>query len=116
VDADPVTADSGWAGEHAAHGSVGEEATKLVEALAEWARGAAGGDLPIATGSEECTLCPVCQALALMRRAKPETFAHLADAATSLVAAARTVVDTHMHGAGAGRGGVERIDLDEDVL
>ena len=92
-------------------GSVGEEAAKLVEALSEWARGAAGGELPLATGSEECTLCPVCQALSLMRRAKPETFTHLADATTSFLAAVRTVVESHDHGTGNGRG-VQHIDLD----
>lgn len=100
-----------------APGSVGEEAAKLVEALsqwgAEWARGAAGGELPLATGSAECTLCPVCQALSLARRARPETFAHLTDATTSFLAAIRTVVETHDHGGGQGSG-VERIDLDPD--
>ena len=96
-----------------APGSVAEEAAKLVEALSDWARGAAGGELPLATGSEECTLCPVCQLLALARRTQPETFTHLADAANSLVAAVRTVVETHHH-ASAGRGGVQRIDLDGD--
>jgi hypothetical protein len=94
-----------------APGSVSEEAAKLVEALSEWARGAAGGELPLATGSAECTLCPICQALSLARRARPETFAHLADATTSFLAAVRTVVETHEHG-GAQGGGVERIDLD----
>jgi len=98
------------------HGSVGEEAAKLVEALSEWARGAAGGELPLATGSAECTLCPVCQALSLVRRARPETFAHLAEATTSFLAAVRTVVETHDHAGAAGRGGVERIDLDDDGL
>jgi hypothetical protein len=97
-----------------APGSVGEEAAKLVEALSDWARGAAGGELPLATGGEECTLCPVCQALSLVRRARPETFAHLADATTAFLAAVRTVVETHDHGAG-GRSGVERIDLDPDT-
>lgn len=95
-------------------GPVGEEAARLVEALGEWTRGLAGGELPLATGSEECTLCPVCQLLALARRANPETFSHLADATTSLIAALRTVVDTHAH-AHNGRGnGVQRIDLDGD--
>ena len=96
-------------------GSVGEEAAKLVEALSQWgaefARGAAGGELPLATGSEECTLCPLCQALSLLRRAKPETFTHLADATTSFLAAVRTVVESHDHSSGAGHG-VQRIDLD----
>ena len=95
-----------------APGSVGDEAAKLVEALSEWARGAAGGELPLATGSEECTLCPVCQMIALARRARPETFTHLADATTAFLAAVRTVVETHEHTRSNGRSGVERIDLD----
>lgn len=95
-----------------APGSVGDEAAKLVEALSEWARGAAGGELPLATGSEECTLCPLCQMIALARRARPETFTHLADAATAFLAAVRTVVETHDHVRNNGRSGVERIDLD----
>jgi hypothetical protein len=97
-----------------APGSVGEEAAKLVEALSEWARGAAGGELPLATGSEECTLCPVCQALSLVRRAKPETFTHMSDATTSFLAAVRTVIESHEHSAGRGHG-VQHIDLDPDV-
>lgn len=95
-------------------GPVAEEAAKLVEALSEWARGAAGGELPLATGSGECSLCPICQMLSVLRRTKPETFAHLADASTSLVAALRTVVEAHGHGGPAS--GVQRIDLDEDDL
>ena len=96
----------------AASGSVGDEAAKLVAALSEWARGAAGGELPLATGSEECTLCPLCQMIALARRARPETFTHLADATTAFLAAVRTVVETHDHARSNGRTGVERIDLD----
>ena len=84
-----------------------------MEALSEWARSAIG-DAPIATGSAECKLCPVCQLLALMRRTQPETFAHLADASSSLAAALRTVIDTHTHGSN-GNGRVERINLDDDV-
>jgi len=101
-----------------AAGPVGEEAARLVEALGDWARGLAGGELPLATGSEECTLCPLCQLLALARRANPETFSHLADATTSLIAAMRTVVDSHSHAPGGPNGGrnngVQRIDLDGD--
>jgi len=96
-----------------APGSLGEEATRLVEALSEWARGAAGGDLPLATGSAECTLCPVCQLLALARRTQPETFSHLADAATSMLAAVRTVIDAHSHPHPTSSD-LHRIDLDGD--
>jgi hypothetical protein len=95
-----------------APGPLGEEAARLIEALTEWARGQ-GEDVPIATGSPECRLCPVCQLLTLMRHARPETFAHLMDATAALAAAARTVVESHQHG-GVG-GGVERIDLDDEA-
>jgi hypothetical protein len=94
-------------------GPLAEEAARLVEALADWARGATG-ELPLATGSAECRLCPVCQLLAVMRTARPETFAHLVDAAGSLTAALRTMVDGHTHG-DATRG-VQRIDLDDDEV
>ena len=97
-----------------APGSLGEEAAKLVDALSEWARGAAGGELPLATGAAECTLCPVCQLLSVMRRARPETFTHLAEATTSLLAALRTVIETHEHAPANGHRGVQRIDLDGD--
>jgi hypothetical protein len=97
----------------AAPGPVGEEAARLAEALADWARGAIGGELPLATGSAECALCPVCQLLAVARRARPETFTHLADATTSLVAALRTVVETHAHASSSSA--VQRIDLDADL-
>lgn len=99
-----------------APGSIGDEAAKLVEALADWARGAAGGELPLSTGAAECTLCPVCQLLALMRRTKPETFTHLTDATTSFIAALRTVVESHDHGGQVGHNGVQRIDLDPDAV
>ena len=95
-----------------APGPLGEEAARLVDALSDWARGHAA-DTPIATGSAECRLCPICQLLTVMRHTRPETFAHLVDATAALAAAARSVVDSYSHGA-TGRGGVEHIDLDDD--
>lgn len=95
----------------AAPGPLGEEAARLVEALSDWARGH-GEEMPFATGSAECKLCPVCQLLSLMRQARPDTFAHLLEATSALAAAARTVVESHQH-AETGRG-VERIDLDDE--
>ena len=93
-------------------GPLGEEAARLVEALAGWARDHVGADegLPIG-GAAECALCPVCQALALLRQARPETFAHLLEASAALTAALRSLVDTHAAGAAHG---VQRIDLDDD--
>lgn len=91
-------------------GPLAEEAARLVEAIGEWARGNVS-DIPVANDSAECKVCPLCQALALLRRTQPETFGHLADASASLVAALRTVVERHEH-PGQRRGGVQHIDLD----
>jgi hypothetical protein len=100
-------------------GPLGEEAARLVEAMSQWLgthwnRGGAG-DLPLATGSAECRVCPVCQMLTVVRHTRPEVFGHLADATSSFVAALRVAVESHADHGGAGRGGVERIDLDEDT-
>jgi hypothetical protein len=101
-----------------APGPIAEEAARLVEAIGDWARGAVGelgqpgeGRAAGAGSSPECQLCPVCQLLALARRAQPETFGHLADASASLVAALRTLVERHDH-ATPRPPGFERIDLD----
>jgi adenine-specific DNA glycosylase len=95
----------------AAPGPLAEEAARLVEALGEWARGAVGdGPLAAMGDGPDCQICPLCQLIAVVRRSQPETYAHLVDAATSMVAALRSVVDRHEH-ARPSRG-VERIDLE----
>jgi hypothetical protein len=102
-------------------GPVGEEAAKLIEALGEWARGAAAGAAGahpdddagqggISDGSPACRLCPLCQLIAVLRQARPETFSHLLDASAALTAALRSAVD-HADSESRHRG-VERIDLD----
>jgi hypothetical protein len=96
-----------------ATGPLAEEAARLVEALAEWTRDHVGSQ-PLATGSAECALCPVCQLIGLLRHAQPETFGHLVDASASLAAAMRSVVDSYASRPTA-RAGMQRIDLDEDV-
>ena len=94
-----------------APGPLAEEAARLAEAISEWARGALG-DVPVASpAAPECQVCPVCQLLAVLRRTSPDTFGHLADASASMVAALRTVVESHDHGRQRSSG-VERIDLD----
>jgi Family of unknown function (DUF5304) len=94
-------------------GPLAEEAARLVEALTQWARTGAG-EMPIATGGAECRVCPFCQLLAVVRHTRPETFAHLAEAGSSLMAAVRTVVETH-RSREQDRGGVEHINLDDDA-
>lgn len=92
-------------------GPLAEEAARLVEAIGDWARGAMGDPLAGVGDGPECQVCPICQLLSVLRRTQPETFAHLVDAATSMMAAMRSVVDQHGHHAPADRG-VERIDLE----
>jgi hypothetical protein len=97
----------------AAHdvGPLSEEATRLVEALSDWARGRLGPSAASVGTAAECSLCPICQLLSLVRQAKPETFAHLLDASAALTAALRSVVDTHASHTG---NGMQRINLDDD--
>ena len=94
-------------------GSVSEEAAKLFEAMGAWARGAADAvDGHVATGSAECTLCPLCQLISVMRGTRPEVVEHLSDAAGSLLSALRAFVDAHEHSWAARRTSpVEHIDI-----
>jgi hypothetical protein len=122
-------------------GSAADEAVKLFGALSDWARDH-GSDLGqglsglathavsaaqqvdehLATGSAECTFCPICRTVHVVRQTSPEVRAHLASAAASLMQAAAgmlaTAVPNDGSGARGGRaggpGGVERIDLDAD--
>ena len=94
-------------------GSAVDEAGRLLAAAEHWARDRAtaldGGHL--ATGSAECTVCPLCQAVGALRHVRPEAVSHLLDAAASLVAALRAAVPTPA--AAVPHAGVQRIDLDE---
>ena len=118
-------------------GSLGEEAAKLLHALQGWAKdsgsdyadataaaaeGAAGAftklNEHIATGSQDCKYCPVCQAISLVRHTSPEVKANLANAAASLMQAAAGVMATHVTDqAKARRAGssVEKIDLSDEA-
>lgn len=74
-------------------GSAADEAAKLLAAVQDWARTRFDGE-HLATGSSECQVCPVCQAVAALRQVKPETVEHLLDAAASFVAALKSTVAT----------------------
>jgi hypothetical protein len=116
-------------------GSVGEEAAKLLGAISDWARdqgsdvsqglgGLAGHAAAsvhelnehIATGSPECTYCPICRTVHVLRDTSPEVRAHLVTAASSFLQAAAALLATQVPKDGSsGRApGVERIDLDDD--
>ncbi len=122
-------------------GSVGDEAVKLLGALSEWARDSAGdvgglgqslGGLAghaaaaaseinahLDTGAPECSYCPVCRTVHVIRATSPEVKAHLVTAASSLLQAAAGLLatlppPTTAPGSSAGGGSdFERIDLDD---
>ena len=114
-------------------GTEAEEAAKLLGALGDWAKDHGSGlgqgvadlagqaarsvkdvDEHLATGAPECTYCPVCRTVHVLRETSPEIRAQLATAATSLLQAASGLLAT---AAGETRrdpsAGVERIDLDD---
>ncbi|WP_148614638.1 hypothetical protein [Nocardioides rubriscoriae] len=123
-------------------GSVGEGVAKLLGALSDWAQDS-GGDLGtglgatltglaghaaarladvndhLATGAAECTYCPICRTVHVIRETSPEVKAHLATAASSLLQAVAGLLatvpppgsaQTRATAAGAD---FERIDLDD---
>jgi len=105
---------AGDPGETGRTGTASEEAARLFEAVQDWARRTSGGEhrVPLATGSPECQLCPVCQLIGLLRATRPETVEHLAEAAAALVAALRSVITAHEHEWSRRRPDpVERIDI-----
>jgi hypothetical protein len=116
-------------------GTIGEEAAKLLQALQDWAK-ESGGDYAgatseavsgaastlrdinehIATGSDDCRYCPICQAISLVRSTSPEVRQHLSSAASSLLQAAAGLLATPVPSPDAKRNGpVERIDLDDGI-
>ena len=112
-------------------GSVGEEAMKLLGAFADLAKqhtGDAAGGLGslagqaasmahevgehIATDAVECKYCPVCRVVHAVRQTSPEVKAHLMVAASSLLQAAASLMETPPE-SGARTSEVQRIDLDD---
>ena len=100
-------------------GSVGDEAAKLLGALADWA-GDQFGDRArdvndhIATGDAECLYCPICRTVHAIREASPEVKAQLTQAASTFLQAAAGLLSA----AGAAEppsSRVQHIDLDADA-
>jgi hypothetical protein len=96
-------------------GSVGDEAAKLLGALADWAGDHAREvNEHIATGDAECLYCPICRTVHAVREASPEVKAQLAQAASTFLQAAAGLLSA----AGAAEppsSRVQHIDLDADV-
>ncbi|WP_028645738.1 hypothetical protein [Nocardioides sp. URHA0020] len=95
-------------------GSVAEEAVKLLGALSSWAQDAAPDlDAHLATGSTECTYCPICRTVHLVRELRPEVREQLATAATTALQALSGLLVAATPDARRSPGGVEHIDLDD---
>lgn len=99
-------------------GSAAEEAVRLFAAVEDWARTRGAGlldDEHLATGSSECRVCPLCQAIGAARHVRPEAVEHLLDAAASFVAALKaTVAAPPADAERRAPSGVEHIDVRED--
>lgn len=112
-------------------GSVSEEAAKLFSALQDWAQesgtaqagaaaSAVGGiaaglrdvNEHLATGGEDCRYCPVCRGIDLVRQTSPEVKAHLAVAASSLLQAVSSLLETRAPTSRPHDTAVQHIDLD----
>ncbi|GAA1523860.1 hypothetical protein [Nocardioides humi] len=98
-------------------GSVGEEAMRLLGAFADLARqhtGDAAHEVGehLATDAVECKYCPVCRVVHAVRQTSPEVKAHLMVAASSLLQAAASLMETPQEGT-TRASEVQRIDLDD---
>ena len=97
-------------------GSVGEEAAKLLGALADWAGDQAREvNEHLATGDAECLYCPICRTVHAVRQASPEVKAQLASAASTFLQAAAGLLAAAGDAERQAPSRVEHIDLDDDA-
>ncbi len=71
-------------------GTLGEEAAKLLDAVHGWARRTFSAE-HIATGAQECTGCPVCQVVSVLRGDHPDVTERLSGLAAAGAEFLRTV-------------------------
>jgi hypothetical protein len=103
-------------------GGVGDEAAKLLGALADWAGERAGDwgeqvrevDQHIATGDAECRYCPICRTVHAVRDASPEVKAQLASAASTFLQAAAGLLAAAAQPQGQPSSRVQHIELDDE--
>jgi len=95
-------------------GSAAHEAGRLLDSLREWLDAKGVSELPLATGSAECKVCPFCLAVSALRDRNPEVVEQLGKAGEALLAALRSALSEHERGWTAGRApDVEQIVIDE---
>ena len=101
-----IAALSGWARDQGTDyaGTVAGAAAAMSETLHTL-------DDHVATGSEDCRYCPLCQVIHAVRNTSPEVKTHLAVAASSLMQAAAGLLATQVPR--EKNGPVEKIDLDD---
>lgn len=85
-------------------GSFAEESARLLAALQEWAAKGRAAASTLAEGLEgaaegvghspECSVCPICQGIRVLRGARPEVVEHLSDAAMSFLSALSALVSS----------------------
>ncbi len=110
-DDDPSTNDGAGA---EAVGSVADEAVKLLGALSGWAKDATPNlQAHVATGAAECTYCPICRTVHLVRDLRPEVKEQLATAATTALQALSGLLAAAATRDRDVPSGVEHIDLDD---
>jgi hypothetical protein len=95
--------------EPASHGTIGEEAVKLLDAVQEWLRREPLSE-HLATGAPECTWCPICQLVAVLRGERPDVNEKVA----SVVATLRAILDG-VDARSAQQPRVQHIDLDGET-
>ena len=84
-------------------GALAEEAARLVEAAADWARRAVSAVDPegdrLDTGAPACAVCPICRAVGAIRAEHPEVAERVAavtaEAAVTVAGLLRTLFDGH---------------------
>jgi hypothetical protein len=97
--------------------SAREEAERLVAAalgMASMAARGLRGSGPIATGSRECCVCPVCRTIAAMREPNPEFAERVATGAGDLAAAVASLLRSLSDGVPTARSPRGRAERDRD--
>jgi hypothetical protein len=74
--------------EPGSHATIGEEALKLLDAVQDWLRREPLAE-HLATGAPECTWCPICQLVAVLRGDRPDVNEKI----TSVLTALRAMFD-----------------------
>ncbi|GAA4758282.1 hypothetical protein GCM10023350_50030 [Nocardioides endophyticus] len=112
-DDDPSTNDGAGFGAEPV-GSVAEEAAKLLGALSGWAKDAIPDlETHLDTGAAECSVCPICRTVHLVRELRPEVKEQLATAATAALQALSGLFAAATPEGREPSSGVEHIDLDD---